>query len=77
MTKADIIKFGQKQIETLKSAVIGRRVTPERFKGVCSVTAAEQEPEESEKGTLSLEKEKKPRPVDKYVYAGYRFRSLR
>lgn len=72
MTKADIIKFGQRQIETLKSAVLGKRVTAEKFKAVYSVTAAEQEPDESEKGTLSLEKEKEPRPVDAFVYAGYR-----
>lgn len=72
MTKADIIKLGQRQIETLKTAVLGKRVTAEKFKAVCSVTAAEQEPDESEKGTLSLEKEKEPRPVDAFVYAGYR-----
>ena len=72
MTKTEIIKFGQSQIETIKAAVIGKRVTPEKFKGVCAVTASEQEPEESEKGTLSLEKEKEPRAVDAFVYAGYR-----
>lgn len=72
MTKADIIKFGQRQIETLKTAVLGKRVTAEKFKAVYAMTAAEQEPDESEKGTLSLEKEKEPRPVDAFVYAGYR-----
>ena len=72
MTKTEIIKFGQSQIEMIKAAVIGKRVTPEKFKGVCAVTASEQEPEESEKGTLSLEKEKEPRAVDAFVYAGYR-----
>ena len=72
MNNADIIKFGQKQINALKSAVLGKRVTPEKFKAAYSVTAAEQEPDESEKGTLSLEKEKEPRPVDAFVYAGYR-----
>lgn len=66
MNKEQIIEYGKRQIEELrKIASIDDNLFDE------FIEQTRQEQEKTIKGTLTLEKEKKPRAVDKFVYAGY------
>lgn len=69
MNVRKVKKYGAEQLEHIRNAV---DLDPAIFEKFVQLTRNEEETLEGERGTLALEKEGKPRPVDAFHYAMYR-----